>query len=228
MIISNRIPVEYFLTTGKGESDAGSKGLPFETGSYDSALNYAGIENANIIKYTSVIPTDAKKVQKENALKKIQWGQVMECIMAQNNGKTGEKIAAAVVITNVTDPDGKHLGGFACEYSGSEDIEQIKKSLMASIRGMILRRNMGDIGEEAKWGEDNKTEKGFVIHPGKEFIHEEMKVEKSAGTVFASICFMSFKVIQDFSVLSKESKGGKKKKSVKKYRYKKRKSQKRH
>ena len=52
-IVGNRVPHKYFLTTGKGESDAGSKFLPAETGSYDAALNSAGIENANVIKYTS-------------------------------------------------------------------------------------------------------------------------------------------------------------------------------
>ena len=60
LCISNRVPYEYFLTSGKGESDAGSEGLPFETGSYDAALNVAGIQNANVMEYTSVIPTGAK------------------------------------------------------------------------------------------------------------------------------------------------------------------------
>jgi len=63
-IIGNRIPFEYFLTKGKGESDAYSQGLPYETGSYDDALNNAGIENTNVIEYTSVIPTEAKKISK--------------------------------------------------------------------------------------------------------------------------------------------------------------------
>ena len=40
-VLGNRIPYEYFITSGKGESDAGSAGLPYETGSYDAALNDA-------------------------------------------------------------------------------------------------------------------------------------------------------------------------------------------
>ena len=39
MILGNRIPYEYIITKGKGESSAGSEGLPYETGSYDAALN---------------------------------------------------------------------------------------------------------------------------------------------------------------------------------------------
>ena len=80
MIISNRVPYEYFMTTGKGNSNAGSEGLPFETGSYDAALNDAGIENANIMEYTSVIPRESKMISKKEGIKRIQWGQVIEAI----------------------------------------------------------------------------------------------------------------------------------------------------
>jgi hypothetical protein len=30
IILGNRVPYEYFMTKGKGESDAGSEGLPYE------------------------------------------------------------------------------------------------------------------------------------------------------------------------------------------------------
>ena len=49
LVLGNRVPYEYFLTKGKGESNAGSEGLPYETGSYDAALNDAGIQNSNVI-----------------------------------------------------------------------------------------------------------------------------------------------------------------------------------
>ena len=89
IILGNRVPYEYFITTGKGESAAGSEGLPYETGSYDAALNDAGIQNTNVIEYTSVMPTEAKEISKEEGLKRIQWGEVLECIKAQSNGKKG-------------------------------------------------------------------------------------------------------------------------------------------
>ena len=63
-ILGNRVPYEYFITQGKGESDVGSKGFPYETGSYDAALFNAGIQNANVIEYTSVMPTESKEISK--------------------------------------------------------------------------------------------------------------------------------------------------------------------
>ena len=194
MIISNRLPYEYFITTGKGESDAGSKGLPFETGSYDAALNDAGIEDANMMVYTSVIPTEAKEISKEEGLSRIKWGQVIESIKAQGNGRKGERITAAVMITSVHDPNGKYLGGFACEYSGSGDKKAAADSLLVSVRGMIQRRGYGTMPADRAVGRDCTTSSGYVIHPGKRFVVDTLDVKKKAGSVLAAICFMSFRV----------------------------------
>jgi len=193
IILGNRVPYEYFITTGKGESAAGSEGLPYETGSYDAALNDAGIQNTNVIEYTSVMPTEAKEISKEEGLKRIQWGEVLECIKAQSNGKKGSKVSAAVMITTITDPKGKYLGGFACEYSGSGTRKDAEDSLLESIYGMIKRRGYGSIKGELQIYKDNKTDTGFIIHPGKIFVYEHMDVTEEHGTVFAVICFVSYK-----------------------------------
>lgn len=194
VIIGNRVPYEYFITNGTGESNYGSEGLPYETGSYDEALTKAGIQNANIIEYTSVIPTDAREISKEEGLKKIKWGEVMECIKAQTNGKKGKYISAAVMTTTVYDPNGVYLGGFACEYSGSGTRKEAEKSLEGSITGIIERRNFGKIEGEAKLYKNNITDKGYTIFPGKLFVYDGFKVKKHHGTVIACICFVSYNV----------------------------------
>lgn len=190
-LLGNRVPYEYFITQGKGESNAGSKGLPYETGSYDAALFNAGIQNANVIEYTSVMPKESKEISREEGLKRLQWGEVLECIKAQANGKRGSKISAAIITTSVTDPKGKYLGGFACEYSGSGTKEDAGKSLMESIVGMIERRGYG-IMKNPSLFQDNVTDKGYKIHPGKHFVYEDLKVTKEHGSVFTAICFVSY------------------------------------
>ena len=195
LILGNRVPYEFFITQGKGESNAGSKGLPYETGSYDAALFDAGIQNTNVIEYTSVMPTESKEITKEEGLKRLQWGEVIECIKAQANGKRGSKISAAVITTSVTDPKGKYLGGFACEYSGSGTKEDAEQSLLQSIVGMIERRGYGVMKESGKMQlyKDNVTDKGYKIHPGKNFIYEYLDVKEEHGSVFTAICFVSYK-----------------------------------
>jgi len=195
-LFGNRIPAEYFITGGVGESSVGSKGLPFETGSYDAALNDAGIENVNVIKYTSVIPTHAREISKTKGLKAIQWGEVMECIMAQANGIKGEKITAAVITSSVTDKNNRHLGGFACEYSGSGTKEEVERSLSASIIGMIERRGYGQLPPELKLYTNNKTDLGYTVYPGKSFIFKTLDVKAEHGTVLASICFSAYQYPQ--------------------------------
>ena len=196
-IVGNRVPHKYFLTTGKGESDAGSKFLPAETGSYDAALNDAGIEDANVIKYTSVMPTEAKEIPRSEGTKDIRWGEVLESIMAQTNGKTGDHISAAVMITSVKNPQGKYLGGFACEYSGNGNETDAQQSLVKSVSEMIERRGYGKSRSPDKRGGFNKnitTDKGYVYHPGFHWVWSDMTVKKEHGTVLASICFRSYKV----------------------------------
>ena len=210
-VLGNRIQYEYFITKGKGESNAGSAGLPYEMGSYDAALNVAGIENANVIEYTSVIPKDAKQISREEGLKRITWGEVLECIKAQSNGKRGSKISAAIMTTEITDPNGKYLGGFACEYSGSGTRKEAEDSLASSIKGMIQRRGYGNIKGETKMYEDIITDTGYKIHPGSVFEYENLDVKEEHGSVFTAICFVSHK----YPVLPKPRSNKQSKKSSK-------------
>jgi pyruvoyl-dependent arginine decarboxylase len=196
IILGNRVPYEYFITSGSGGSNVGSKGLPYETGSYDEALTKAGIQNANIIEYTSIIPTRAKEIKKEDGLKRIQWGEVLECIKAQANGGKGEFISSAVMTTDVYDPNGNFLGGFACEYSGNGTRKEAEKSLEASIDGIIERRNFGVTKGRGKLYQDNITDKGYKYHPGKIFVYEGLDIKEHHGTVLTAICFVSHKYPQ--------------------------------
>jgi arginine decarboxylase len=193
MLFGNRIPYEYFATSGKGESEAGSEGLKYETGSYDAALADAGIQNCNVIEYTSVIPTGAKLITKEEGVKRIRWGEVMECIKAQANGDRGKFISAAVMTTDVYDPNNKYLGGFALEYSGSGTKQDAMDSLSTSLKGLIARRGYGDIENKVEIFKKNKTSKGFVLHPGKIFVYDSLKVTKEHGSVFSALCWVSHK-----------------------------------
>lgn len=218
-ILGNRVPYEYFITQGKGESDAGSKGLPYETGSYDAALFNAGIQNANVIEYTSVMPTESKEISREEGLRRLQWGEVLECIKAQANGKRGSKISAAVITTSVTDPKGKYLGGFACEYSGSGSKEEAGKSLLESIVGMIERRGYGKMINPELY-RDNVTDKGYKVYPGKHFVYEDLHVMKEHGSVFTAICFVSYRfpVLKGQKSKSKLHSSHKKKKTMRRRR----------
>ena len=214
-IVGNRVPHKYFLTTGQGESDAGSKHLPAETGSYDAALESAGIEDANVVKYTSVVPTGAIEIPRKEGTAAIRWGEVLESIMAQSNGTKGKHIGAAVMITSVHDSQRKILGWIRLRIFRRRYGRSSKQSLLESIDGMIERRGYGK-PINPKYGTDIKTSKGYKYHPGYHWVWSEMDVKKKHRTVLASICFRSYKVpvIQIPSGL----KGGKSKRRTRKKR----------
>ena len=109
------------------------------------------------------------------------------------------------MITAIHDPKGKYLGGFACEYSGSEDKNTVERSLEKSIEGMIERRGYGVCKDGIKMYKNNITDKGYKIHPGKVFEYESLDVTKNHGSVLTAICFVSYK----FPTLSNKIGGGK-------------------
>ncbi len=70
ILIGNRVPYQYFLSKGYGESNTGGGSDPWEASSYDIALTMAGIQNFNMIKYSSILPGEAKELSRSTALKK--------------------------------------------------------------------------------------------------------------------------------------------------------------
>ena len=59
ILVGNRIPKDYFITKGTGESN-----IAIHAGSYHLALQQAGIEMVNIITYSSILPRIANRINK--------------------------------------------------------------------------------------------------------------------------------------------------------------------
>ena len=86
LLTGNRVPRDFFLTSGVGESD-----ITVHAGSYHLALRDAGIEMCNIITYSSILPAVATEV---SAPPKHIHGSVMESIMAVVNAESGGRATA--------------------------------------------------------------------------------------------------------------------------------------
>ena len=128
----------------------------------------------------------------------IVFGPLKTMRSAEFLKKTGETTtpvlsSSAVMTTDVIDPQGTFLGGFACEYSGSGTKEEAEDSLAQSITGIIKRRGYGSVKDQVKMYTTNTTDKGYKIHPGKIFTYESLKVKEEHGSVLTAICFVSHK-----------------------------------
>ena len=62
ILIGNRIPKDFFITKGKGESD-----ITVHAGSYHLALKDANIEMCNIMTYSSILPKIGSKEVSEGS-----------------------------------------------------------------------------------------------------------------------------------------------------------------
>jgi arginine decarboxylase len=131
--IGRRIPNEYFWVIGWGESDVG-----IETGSYDTALTMAGVENFNVMLYSSVLPPEATELPR---LPDIHHGSVLEGIIAvQHTNLPGTRITAGLLLAKVFGKSGAYLGGFACEYSADGTVEEAHANLREAMEGLFMRR----------------------------------------------------------------------------------------
>jgi arginine decarboxylase len=170
--IGCRIPKDYFWVIGWGESDVG-----IETGSYDAALHMAGIENYNVLLYTSVLPPEAVEL---SHLPDIHHGSVLEGIIAvQHTDKAGTPITAGLLLAKVyCNSDGSYLGGFACEYAGNGTVEEAEANLQEAMQQLFERRY--------------KT-RFYKLAFGKSVVRTYTP-EKSFGTVLVGIGFASYLV----------------------------------
>jgi arginine decarboxylase len=131
LTIGNRIPYEYFITSGVGESD-----ISIHAGSFDQALKDAGIHNVNIIQYSSILPKTAKRVEKRD----LEFGSVAETIMAIANGEKNQRVTAGLIIGWVYDEKDNKIGGLVAEYHGNDEEKIAKEVLKKSIEEMFVSR----------------------------------------------------------------------------------------
>lgn len=168
MLIGNRIPKDYFLTTGIGESD-----ITIHAGSYHLALKEAGIEMCNIITYSSILSGIATEIEKP---KNLVHGSVMESIMATANSKKGKRATAGIIYGWLYDKqtNEKH-GGLVCEYHGEDSEDKAAISLKSSLNELYSNGYSDDF----KLRDIRLTTKSFVP-------------KKKYGTAIVAICFTNY------------------------------------
>ncbi|MFH1868152.1 MAG: pyruvoyl-dependent arginine decarboxylase [Candidatus Omnitrophota bacterium] len=169
--VGTRIPATYIAVTGVGESDEGIPPDPYETFSYDLALQQAGIENFNVMYYTSVLPIESYEVPIEKVKDKFHHGAVLEAIMAKAGGVKGDTVVAGVGRVWAVNKKGVKIGGFAAEYeriypcqkidpknAKQDAVMQLTKSLKheLSIRGLKqtgeMKFNIATLNITKKYG----------------------------------------------------------------------------
>ncbi len=167
IVIGTRIPKDYFVTTGRGESD-----ITVHAGSYHLALRSAGIEMCNIITYSSILPACATEVDRPDEL---IHGSVLETIMAVSTSEQGERATSGIVWGWLDNREtGSRHGGLVCEYNGSLPERDAEEQLRMSLEELY------DNGYSEQFRLDDIT------------LHMDSFVPKKRyGTSIVSICFLN-------------------------------------
>ncbi len=168
LVIGNRIPKDYFVTTGYGESD-----ITVHAGSYHLALKSAGIEMANIMTYSSILPGIANEIPKPVL---VTHGAVVESIMAVANGIKGELLSAGIIYGWLYDRyTNEKFGGLVCEHNGNYSDEDIRLKLRESLNELYI----------------NGFEERYSLSEIR-MITQSHRPEKNYGTALAALCFTSY------------------------------------
>lgn len=168
VLIGNRIPRDYFVTKGSGESN-----IAIHAWSYHLALKSAGIEMWNIMTYSSILPGIAREIPQP---KNLVHGEVMESIMATATSPKWERATAGIIHGRLYDKKtGKKFWWLVCEHNGNYTITEIQNLLKASINELYVN------------GFDKKYDlKNFKL------VTETIVPKKKYWTALVSLCFVNY------------------------------------
>ncbi len=168
ILLGNRIPKDFFVTEGTGQSD-----ITVHAGSYHLALRDAGIEMCNIMTYSSILPAAANETARP---KRLAHGSVMETIMAVANANAGTRATAGIIWSWLFDKStGERHGGLVCEYNGSLPEAEAASQLEDSLQELHT----------------NGYSEGFELQ-GTRLHLRSFVPEKRFGTVLVSLCFLNY------------------------------------
>lgn len=169
MLVGNRIPMDFFITSGRGESD-----VTVHAGSYHLALRDAGIEMANIMTYSSILPGEARQVAKPHR-DKLVHGSVMETIMAVASAEKGQTATAGIIFGWLHDREtGRRHGGLVCEYNGDLPKKHVPNHLRDMLRELYTNGyEQYDLREVSIYTKTVRPEKRF-------------------GTALVALCFLTY------------------------------------
>lgn len=168
LVIGNRIPRDYFVTTGSGESD-----ITVHAGSYHLALKSAGIEKYNIMTYSSILPAIATEIPQQDAM---IHGSVMETIMAVAHAKKGERATAGIIYGWLYHKNtGEKYGGLVCEHNGTFSEKEVTRRLHASLQELYTN----GFSEAYELREITLKTESFLV-------------QKRYGTALVALCFTNY------------------------------------
>ncbi len=139
------IPKEIFLTRGVGRHRE-------KLASFEMALRNAGIAQFNLVSVSSIFPPGCKVVSRAAGLKKLQPGQIVPCVMSQNQTNEPRRLIAASV--GLAIPKDRTKYGYLSEHHSFGENEQVAGDYAEDIAAEMLATILGlEFDPDTSWDE---------------------------------------------------------------------------
>lgn len=141
-------PKQIFLTKGMGRHKE-------KLASFEMALRSAGIEKYNLVKVSSILPPGCKIIAKEKGLKLLSPGEIVHCVMSENNTNEPCRLIAASV--GLAIPKEKTDYGYLSEHHAFGQNEEIAGDYAEFLAAEMLATTLGvEFNGDASWDEQKE------------------------------------------------------------------------
>ena len=177
------VPKRIFLTKGKGQHKE-------KLASLEQALRKAGIAPFNLVKISSIYPPGCRLMNRRDAIKRLQPGQIVYLVMSENATNESQRlISASIGLAIPNDP--ARYGYLSEHHSFGQDEKEAGRyaeDLAADMLATTLGKNF-DLSQI--WDEDrNLYELGDGMEVRTKSITQTARGEKGFWTTVLSAAVM--------------------------------------
>ena len=160
------VPQKIFLTKGVGVHKD-------KLASFELALRSAGIEKANIVLVSSILPPNCKMIRKEEGVDMVQAGGITYCVMARNETNEPNRLISAAI--GIAVPKDENSYGYLSEHHAFGEVAKKSGDYAEDLAATMLATTLGmPFDSEQAWDERKQ------IYKASEYIFKTTHICQSA------------------------------------------------
>jgi len=178
------IPTKCFFTKGVGVHKD-------KLASFELALRKAGIEKANLVYVSSILPPNCKLLPSEEGLKELKPGQITFCVMARSETNEPNRLISAAIGLAV--PKDSNEYGYLSEHHSFGETAHKSGEYAEDLAATMLATTLGiEFNHETAWEEREQIYKasGKIFKSSNVVQSAECDKEGRWTTVVAAAVFI--------------------------------------
>lgn len=145
------LPAKIFFTKGVGVHKE-------KLTSFEEALRTAGIAPFNLVYVSSIYPPGCKKVNRDEGLKVLRYGEIVYCVMARNETNEPNRLTVASIGCAIPADPLQH--GYISEHHAFGETEEVAGDYAEDLAASMLATTLGiDVDHNLAWDEKEQIYK---------------------------------------------------------------------